>query len=279
MKPPRLPLPPDVAPLVASVKRSSDPPDEVRTELRARLGWAFMENGPTKVVYAPERQPLHAVPQPARRAPRLDRWFVAMARAAAALVLGHVPLALASLGIAVAAVPVAKVLLSRVADENRATVHPTTQRQQRVAHPRPARTPDLSAPPVPSLAPPPAPFPADEPVAPKLQAATQPLSDRLTPSAPAAVPGDDLTLAAERQLLGQARLALVRGDPLGALASLNEHGARYPGSQLAEEREALSIQAFLGAGRVGEARLRGVAFRHRYPKSLLLPALDAALHE
>jgi hypothetical protein len=278
VKPPRMDLPPEVAPLVASVKRCPDPPEQATAELRARLGWAFIEEGSTKVVYAPERQPLHAVPLPARRAPRLNRWFAALAQAAAVMTLGRIPLALASLGIAVAAVPVTRVLLNRVA-ENRSAAYETAQRQRRVAHPGSART---GAPPtlvVPSLAPLPAPFPAEEPAPPAPQSAAPPLATRVTPSFPAETPGDDLTLAAERQLLGQARLALVRGDALGALASLTEHGARYPGSQLAEERDALAIQALLRSGRVGDAHLRGTEFRRHFPKSLLLPALDAALHE
>jgi hypothetical protein len=286
VKPPRLSLPSEVAPLVASTRRiSSDPPEEIRDELRARLGWAFIENGPAKVVYAPEHQPLRAVPPSARGVARWDRWLRSLAQAAAAMVVGHVPLALATLGVAVAAVPVSKIVLNRVAQDGVAA-HATTANERRAAHPPPA--PAVShAPPIlvlPSLAPLPTPFPLSETTNSQPPSAVQPVAARVAPSAPGApipseTPNDDVALAAERQLLEQARLALVRGDAIGALASLNEHRARYPNSQIAEERDALSIKALLRAGRVGDARLRGVEFRRQFPNSLLLPALDAALHE
>jgi hypothetical protein len=278
VKPPRLSLPPEVAPLVASAQRRSDPPDGAKDRLRARLDWAFIESGPAKVVYAPEHQSLHAVPPIVMRQDRPNHWFMAIAQAAAALALGRVPLALASLGIAVAAVPVTRVLLDRVS-ENRTAAHEDalSRSPHRAATHAPSQAPPILV--MPSLAPLPVPFPAEEPVAPTLQSVARPFPDRVTASVSAEIPSDDLALGTERQLLDRARLALVRGDALGALASLNEHGIRYPGSQLAEEREALSIQALRHAGRVGEARLRDAEFRRRFPRSLLLPALDAALHE
>jgi outer membrane protein assembly factor BamD (BamD/ComL family) len=51
----------------------------------------------------------------------------------------------------------------------------------------------------------------------------------------------------------------------------------YPDSQLAEERELLSVEAELAAGNVGEARFRAEEFQRRFPHSLLLPRVQAAL--
>ena len=273
-----LALPADLAPIVARVSRRPGPPDEVRDRLRRQLDWAFLDAADTKVVYAPGRRPLHTVATVEGRAFRLDRWATTAARAAAALVLAHVPLALAGLGVALAAVPVTQLLLSHIGRET-ASPHPTMQVGPTVAH-RPVPAPRSPAPSilvVPSLAPLPAPFEPPEPA--PVPSAAQPVTSLSLVPAPAEPSGDDLSLSVERELLDQARRALVRGDPIGALASLNQHGVRYPDSQLAEEREALTIQALLRAGRVGDARFRGEAFRRRFPSSLLLPALDAALHE
>jgi hypothetical protein len=281
MNPLRLGLPPEVAPLVASVKRSSAPPEAARDELRARLGWAFVETGAAKVIYAPEHRPLRAVPARREAAPPTNNWFLYTARAAAAMVLGHVPLALASLGVAVAVVPISRIVLNRVA-KDRGADHSVASGTHSVAH-RASPSAAPHAPSIlvlPSLPPPPAPFPVEEPVVPVPQNTAQPIAAApVAPRLPAEIPNDDSALAAERQLLQQARRALVRGDALGALASLDEHGARYPSSQLAEEREALSVQALLRAGRTGEARVRGIEFRRQYPNSLLLRALGEALHE
>ena len=48
---------------------------------------------------------------------------------------------------------------------------------------------------------------------------------------------------------------------------------------LTEERDSLRIQALMIAGRMGEAKQRLAEFRKRRPKSLFLPALEAALGE
>jgi hypothetical protein len=86
-------------------------------------------------------------------------------------------------------------------------------------------------------------------------------------------------LAAERKLLDVARRSLGSGDTEGALASLRRHEQNYRSGQLAEEREALTIEALVLARRVDEARAREHRFRQRYPESVMLPAVEAAVSE
>jgi TolA-binding protein len=95
------------------------------------------------------------------------------------------------------------------------------------------------------------------------------------PSAPKASSGS--TLNAERLVVDVARSAYARGDRDEALRALARHATTYPEGALAEEREALAIRILVDAGRASEARARGQKFRTRYPKSLMLPAVEAAL--
>jgi hypothetical protein len=100
------------------------------------------------------------------------------------------------------------------------------------------------------------------------------------PPAPAAAeppPKRDADLAQERVLIEMARTALSRHDVAHALEALATHAARFPNGQLSEERESLQVQALASSGRLDEARLRAAEFRARFPNSLLLPAVDAAL--
>lgn len=89
--------------------------------------------------------------------------------------------------------------------------------------------------------------------------------------------GKDERLAAERALLETAKTALGRGDPATALATLERHAQRYPRAQLAEEREALAVQALAASGRHAEARARAERFERTFPSSMLLPAVRSAL--
>ncbi len=88
-------------------------------------------------------------------------------------------------------------------------------------------------------------------------------------------PGSD-GLEAERALLDVARTALGRGDGASALRAAEEHGRRFPRGILAEEREAMSIQALRLLHRDDEAQARLERFRGRFPTSLIRPALEAA---
>jgi hypothetical protein len=100
------------------------------------------------------------------------------------------------------------------------------------------------------------------------------ISARAAASAPEPHAGQ---LAQERALLDVARTALGRGEGEETLTALGKHEKRYPNGQLAEEREAIGIQALLLLARYDEARARGGRFRQRYPGSVLLPAVEAAL--
>jgi hypothetical protein len=85
------------------------------------------------------------------------------------------------------------------------------------------------------------------------------------------------SLSAERSLLDRARAALTGGDAQNALALADEHARRFIPAQLAEEREALAIQALAVDGRYADARGRALRFRATWPDSLFLPAISATL--
>lgn len=87
----------------------------------------------------------------------------------------------------------------------------------------------------------------------------------------------DTALAGERGILDIAHTALARGQTDGAIAELEKHARLYPKGQLAEEREALWVQALVGAGRYADARARGAQFGRQFPKSMLLPTVRATL--
>lgn len=100
-------------------------------------------------------------------------------------------------------------------------------------------------------------------------------------SAPIAVvasSGDrDVALAKERAILDVARTALGRNDGAHALEAVERHAREFPRGQMTEEREAIAVQALVKLGRKDEAAARGARFRRRYPDSVLIPVIDAAL--
>lgn len=134
------------------------------------------------------------------------------------------------------------------------------------------------------VAPPPVaavPSPAPPPGA-LAQPAPLPRARPAPPQPPPAVPqqpalSSDEALREERALLEAGRMALVRGRFDAALAVAAKHELRFPEGQLAEEREFLAIQATWGLRHGDQARELADAFRRRYPKSLLLSALDELL--
>ena len=83
--------------------------------------------------------------------------------------------------------------------------------------------------------------------------------------------------AAERMLLDEARAAIVQGAPDRALDRLEQHRARFPKGLLAEERDAMAIEALVNAGRYDEARSQAAAFRERAPGSLFVATVDSAI--
>jgi hypothetical protein len=96
-------------------------------------------------------------------------------------------------------------------------------------------------------------------------------------AAPAVAQEHDDQLAAERALLALSKTAIGRRDYAAALDNLDRHTREFPRGQLAEEREALAIQALQGLGRASEARARATRFKATYPRSMLMPIIDAAL--
>lgn len=87
------------------------------------------------------------------------------------------------------------------------------------------------------------------------------------------------SLTAQQALLDRARSALARGDGGQALAALSEDARIHPASELSEEREALLIKSLIAAGDSASARVHAAAFGARYPRSLFLPSIRAALPE
>jgi hypothetical protein len=91
-------------------------------------------------------------------------------------------------------------------------------------------------------------------------------------AAPGLSPAD--AARAELRLLREARAAVARGDFAAALPPIAEHARRFKNGRLVEEREALRVKALGGLGRTAEARRAAAAFRARFPRSVLLPAVS-----
>ncbi len=85
------------------------------------------------------------------------------------------------------------------------------------------------------------------------------------------------TLKAESALVELARTALVHGKVEEALGVLSQHEAKFPDGQLAEERESLAIQCLVNSHKGTEARVRADDFRRRFPRSIMLPAVEAVI--
>jgi hypothetical protein len=81
----------------------------------------------------------------------------------------------------------------------------------------------------------------------------------------------------EHALLLEARRR-VASEPLVALSLVDEHGRRFPKSDLTQERELIAIDALITLGRGDEARARASQFRRRFPGSAHLPRLQALEH-
>jgi hypothetical protein len=87
--------------------------------------------------------------------------------------------------------------------------------------------------------------------------------------------GDPDPFTAEMRLLRRAQGAYAHQDFSTALTVLAEHGRRFPRGHLAEEREALRVRSLLGSGRAADAHRAAAAFTARFPRSVLLPRLEA----
>jgi hypothetical protein len=156
---------------------------------------------------------------------------------------------------------------------------PVEQRAQAVTREAPAADAppalDLSAAGPRVIAPDPAPAAPPTPVEP-----------RRSRPAPAAVAepldGDGVSerssqLAREQAIIDAARAGLARGHGDDALAALARHEREFPAGSLVEEREGLRVLALARSGRASEAAEGAARFRAQYPRSMLLPAISAAL--
>ncbi len=110
--------------------------------------------------------------------------------------------------------------------------------------------------------------PADPPLAPVLVASARESSTRADEPT--------TTLAAERRLVDAARAALSAGRTEPALSALATHRHRFARGALAEERDALEVEALASAGRTAEAAVAAAAFERVYPGSLHRARVRAA---
>jgi hypothetical protein len=85
-------------------------------------------------------------------------------------------------------------------------------------------------------------------------------------------------LREERQLVGEARSALRRGEPGGALSLLEQGRVRFPGGTMMQEREALAIEALWLGGQRAVASQRAAAFLRAYPLSPHAVRVQAFVH-
>jgi len=123
----------------------------------------------------------------------------------------------------------------------------------------------------------PAPPPVVKAAAPAPVKPAQPIAEVPTPPETAVgTPHLSRTDAAraELRLLRQARAAVAREDYAAALPPIAEHARRFKDGRLSEEREALRVKALAALGRTDDARRAAVAFRARFPRSVLLSAVN-----
>jgi hypothetical protein len=149
-----------------------------------------------------------------------------------------------------------------------------------VMRPSPALPPSASAPAIvaPSVSSSAAPEPMSSaaPIA-SASAAARVLSPEPPASAAPSAPSARGDLVREREILDAAHAALAHGRAADALAAVQRHASQWPRGYLGEEREVVRIQALAASGRRGEAEQLAAQFRAMHPKSMLLPAVDAAV--
>jgi TolA-binding protein len=83
-------------------------------------------------------------------------------------------------------------------------------------------------------------------------------------------------LREERLLLETASVALMKGDHASALVALRQHAARFPRGALAQEREALLVQALAASGNEEAAQNRAEDFKRNFPGSLQRDSVEKA---
>lgn len=106
---------------------------------------------------------------------------------------------------------------------------------------------------------------------------TQPIQDAPPPAKKRAPQAKRADIDVERLLIEQATSALHRDQAEMALRVCQQHAVQFHSGQLVEERESIAIRALVSLGRIDEARLRVEQFRKRFPESVLLEAVEAAV--
>jgi len=91
------------------------------------------------------------------------------------------------------------------------------------------------------------------------------------------VAGPALESSWELPQLESAQVALSAGRATEALALIEDHARRAPGSALREEGRALAVLSLLALGRHDDARAAASAFATLHPQSLFLPRVQRAL--
>jgi RNA polymerase sigma-70 factor (ECF subfamily) len=118
---------------------------------------------------------------------------------------------------------------------------------------------------------PPPPAPVPPPTTPAPQAVAKAIA-----AAPKHAATADPDHAAERLLLDRARAALQRGLPDEALVALMSHERQFPSGSLAEERDVLTIEAYVAQGNAELAHRRIARYRTQHPDGALRSRVDAA---
>jgi hypothetical protein len=88
---------------------------------------------------------------------------------------------------------------------------------------------------------------------------------------------EPLAAPSQADLLARAWQALARHDPQTTLSLLDDDQRRHPHGALAEERDAMRVQALAAVGKRDEARARADAFFARYPQSVHRAAVEKAV--
>jgi hypothetical protein len=120
------------------------------------------------------------------------------------------------------------------------------------------------------------PVPASPPAAPASEPKARPASEQPAPPRTRRAGTKQEAYDAELELMRSAHTAYAAHDFGNALVLVGEHARRFPGGLLAEEREALRVRCLVGSGRASEARRAAAAFATRFPRSVLLPRVQAA---
>lgn len=88
---------------------------------------------------------------------------------------------------------------------------------------------------------------------------------------------EERAIVQELAIVNAARAALRGRAFQEALAHAGRHKAKFPSGRLSDEREAIAIQSLVELHRQEEARQRAESFQQKYPDSLFLPAVNAAV--